>query len=145
MTRNLIIGIGNIARGDDGVGHDVARRLLAFGLPADTRVITAVGLDVAMSADVAESDRLLVLDAERRSAPAVEVRTIVPGTAAHSGHGIDGPGLLAVTHALYDAAPAAFVISIAAPEMGHGETLSATAEAASSEAASVVLDLIRGT
>lgn len=143
MTRNLIIAIGNVARGDDGVAHDVARRLLAAGLPAETRVMTAVGLDVAMSADVAEADRLLVVDAERRESPAVDVRPLAAGTAAHSGHAIDGPGLLAVAHALYDATPDAAVVVVAAPEMGHGEGLSATAEAASAEAASVILALLR--
>jgi Ni,Fe-hydrogenase maturation factor len=70
------------------------------------------------------------------------VRPIVAGTAAHSGHSIDAPGLLAVVNALYGTAPEAFVVGVASPEMGHDEELSETAEAASEEAASVVISLL---
>jgi hypothetical protein len=106
--------------------------------------MTAVGLDVAMAADVAECELLVVVDAERREAPAVEVRQIVAGTASHSGHGIDAPGLLAVAAALYSATPRALLVSVAAPEMGHSESISDVAEAASEEAASVVRELSLG-
>jgi hydrogenase maturation protease len=145
MDDTLIIAIGNVARGDDGVAHAVAT-LLTGGqtpLPSRVRVLTAVGLDVAMADDVANCRRLIVVDAERREAPAVDVRPIVAGVAAHSGHSIDPPGLLAVAHALYGVAPSATLVGVAAPEMGHGEALSATAEAASREAASVILELLR--
>jgi hydrogenase maturation protease len=143
MTANLIIAIGNVARGDDGAAHHVASLLAEQGLPAATRMLTAVGLDVAMAADVADTDRLIIVDAVRRDAPAVTVEPLVAGTAAHSGHSIDGPGLLAVTEALYGAAPEAIVVAVASPEMGHGEELSATARAASEEAARVVIDMVR--
>jgi hydrogenase maturation protease len=145
MDDTLIIAIGNVARGDDGVAHAVAA-LLANGrtpLASGVRVLTAVGLDVAMADDVANCRRLIVVDAERREAPAVDVRPIVAGVAAHSGHSIDPPGLLAVAHALYGVSPSATLVGVAAPEMGHSEALSATAEAASREAASVILELMR--
>ena len=142
MTSTLIICIGNVARGDDGVAHAVAARLNAGRLPAGCSLLTAVGLDVAMAADVAEADRLVIVDAFRRSAPAVEVTALAPGTSAHSGHGIDAPGLLAVARALYHARPEALLVSVAAPQMGHGEVLSTIAEAASEEAASTVRGLL---
>lgn len=145
MTHTLIICVGNVARGDDGAGHMVARLLAEktelASLPAQARLLSAVGLDVAMAADVAECGLLIIVDAERRTSPAVEVRPLAPGTAAHSGHAIDAPGLLAVTRALYDAAPRALVVSVAAPVMGHDERLSDVARAASQEAALVVVDL----
>ncbi len=145
MPSPLVICIGNVARGDDGVAHDVARRLNGSALlPSGTRLLEAVGLDVAMATDVAEASLLLVVDAERRDAPAVELRDILPGTAAHSGHAIDGPGLLAVTEAVYGAAPPTRLVSVAAPVMGHGETLSSTARAASEEAARVIVEVLLG-
>lgn len=143
MTQTLIIAIGNVARGDDGTAHRVASRLLAAGLPDGVRLLTAVGLDIAMAADVAACDRLVVVDAERRAQPAVDTRPIVAGTAAHSGHSIDASGLLAVTTALYDVSPEALVVGVASPEMGHAEGLSATAQAASIEAACVILEMLR--
>lgn len=141
MPHTLIICIGNVARRDDGVAHEVARLLTAGGLPAHVGLLTGVGLDVAFAADVAEATRVIVVDAERRESPDVVVSHLEPGTAHHSGHAIDAPGLLAVAEALWGASPEAVLVSVAAPDMGHGEGLSATAKAASIEAASTVRGL----
>lgn len=142
MFCTLIIAIGNVARGDDGAGHQVATRLQARTLPDDVSLLVAVGLDVAMAADVAQCARLLVIEAERRAEPPVEVRPLVAGTAAHSGHAIDGSGLLSVAYALYGATPEATLVSVAAPEMDHGEGLSPVADEAVDEAVEVVLALL---
>ena len=145
MEDTLIIAIGNVARGDDGVAHAVAAQLEGGpeSLPYGVRIMTAVGLEVAMADGVAGCRNLLIVDAERREAPAVEVRPLVAGVSAHSGHSIDAPSLLAVTYALYGVAPRARLVSVAAPEMGHGEGLSAIAKAASLEAAFVIVELLR--
>ncbi|MDQ3312983.1 MAG: peptidase M52, partial [Actinomycetota bacterium] len=37
--RVLIAGVGNVLRGDDGFGVEVARRLEAMTLPAGVRVV----------------------------------------------------------------------------------------------------------
>jgi hydrogenase maturation protease len=140
--QTTIICIGNIARGDDGVAHDVARRLLLASLP-DTRVIAAVGLDVAMTHDIADADFVIFVDAENRNEPPVVVREVAAGPAmAPTGHAIDAPSLLMLAEQLYDASPVARIVGVAAPEMGHGESLSDTAEAASVEAASTIASLI---
>jgi len=147
MADTLIICIGNDARGDDGAAHEVARLLAAPdapGLPGGTRLVTATGLDFAMAQDVAASRTLVVVDAERRDAPAVEVRILSAGTTGHSGHAIDPPGLLALAQALYGAAPEAVLVSVAAPDMSHSQTLSETAQAASHEAAATVRSVVLG-
>jgi len=145
MVTTLIICVGNEARGDDGVAHRVARLLTrADGgaeLPQGVRLLSGSGLDFAMAEDVAACDLLVVVDAERREAPAVEVRKLSAGTAKHSGHAIDASGLLALAQALYGATPGALLVSVAAPEMSHSDVLSDTARAASEEAALVVRDL----
>jgi len=142
-TGTLVICVGNVARGDDGVAHRVAELLSAAALPVQIRLVTATGLDIAMAQDVSRASHLIVVDAERRDAPRVVVSALAPGTAAHSGHAIDAPGLLAVAASLYAAAPPATLVSVAAPEMAHGEGLSAKAKAASEEAARVVAALLR--
>ena len=146
MEEILIIAIGNVARGDDGVAHEVAAGLLGIepALPDGVRVLTAVGLDIAMAQDVAGCSRLLVVDAQRRDAPLVDVQPIIAGVAAHSGHAIDAPALLAVTLALYGVSPTAALVSVAAPEMGHGEGLSATALKAATEAVAVIRSVVAG-
>lgn len=142
MGTPLVICIGNVARGDDGVAHRVAE-LLAGEDDRGIRIITAPDLDVSMAQDVAEASLLILVDAERRSAPAVRTAALVPGSPTKpTGHGIDAAGLLAVTEALYDAAPPAELVSVSAPEMGHSDRLSSHAEAAAREAAASVLNLI---
>jgi len=49
-VRALIIGCGNLLRGDDGVGPEVVRRLTARGLPDGVGCIDAAtaGIDVAL-------------------------------------------------------------------------------------------------
>lgn len=135
---DLIICIGNVARGDDGVAHRVAA-LLRNALPATARIVTAPDLDVAMAADLAVASRLVLVDAERREEPAVSHRALEPGPSPRAtGHGIDPQGLLGLTKALYGAVPVTTLWSVAGPEMGHGEALSPTAEAAAQEAAAVI-------
>ncbi len=141
MDTPLVICIGNVARGDDGVAHAVGALLGS----AQARVVLATDLDVAMAEDVAEASVLVIVDAQRRIAPAVEVEPLAPGPAgAPTGHAIDAPSLLALAQALYGHAPRALLVSVAAPEMGHGEGLSDTARAASEEAAREVLRLTAG-
>lgn len=144
MDTTLIIAIGNVARGDDGVAHAVAELLADDDrLPASARIVTATGLDVAMAADVAAVARVVLVDAERRATPAVRTESLSPGPpSGPTGHAIDSPALLALAEALYGSAPPATLVSVAAPEMGHDEGLSATAETASREAASVVIALL---
>ncbi|TLM99216.1 MAG: hydrogenase maturation protease, partial [Actinobacteria bacterium] len=94
MVTTLVIGIGNVARRDDGVAHSVARAIDAAAL-SGVRVLTAVGLDVAMAADVAEVGRVVIVDAVRRETPGVAIEPLKPGPAASpTGHTIDAPSLL---------------------------------------------------
>lgn len=147
MVSALVICIGNVARRDDGVAHRVAELVEQHHLP-DVRILTAVGLDVAMAEDVAGARRVFLVDADRRQDPAVRVTPLKPGKpTAPTGHSIDAPSLLLLAGTLYDATPPAWLVSVAAPDMSHGEGLSETAEAASTEAASVLISLIgeRGT
>jgi hydrogenase maturation protease len=143
MGNSLIVCIGNVARGDDGVAHAVYEQLLDSP-PDRALLVCAVDLDVAMASDVAQTDLLIVVDAQRRSEPAV-VLSQIPATASGraTGHGMDAPTLVSLASSLYGHTPKrAVVVSVAAPQMGHGVGLSRTARAASSEAARAVRELI---
>ena len=96
-----------------------------------------------MAADVAEAPLLVIVDAHRREAPPVQVeRLVAQASERASGHGVDAPTLLALADKLYGFAPPAWLVSVAAPQMGHDESLSETAETASKEAVSVIKTLI---
>lgn len=143
MGTTLVICIGNLARGDDGVGHEVARLMRESEPVPDVVVLSATDLDVAMAEDVAAVDALVIVDAVRRGEPPVDVRALHAGPAPRpTGHGIDPASLLAMSVALWGRCPRAFAVTVAAPEMGHGERLSATATSAALEAVSVIRRIV---
>jgi len=142
MERPLVICIGNTARGDDGVAHLVAALLHDMpGLCA--RIEDAVDLDISMVTDIAEAQELIIVDAQRREAPLVSVTIMAPEpSGAPSGHGIDGPTLLALCGRLYDRIPETRLVSVAAPFMEHTTELSETAKAAAGEAAASIAGML---
>jgi hydrogenase maturation protease len=141
MRHALVICIGNRARGDDGVARDVAERL-AGRLPEGTVLHSAPQLDVVIAEDVARASVVVFADAERRDTPPVRVDELLPDAGGSNVHALDPAGLLALAHSLYGTAPPAHIVSIAAPEMGHGEGLSETARTASEAAAASIEELL---
>lgn len=141
MPYTSVICIGNLVRGDDGVAHRVAD-LIEDRLPAGVELTRVAQLDVDLSDDFADVTRVVFVDAERRGAPAVDVRPVEAEPAGEYGHALSPGHLLDIAFALYASRPSAVLVTVAAPEMGHSDTLSETAEAASIEAASEVLRLL---
>lgn len=139
----LVICIGNVARGDDGVAHRVAH-LLQERVPEDVRLLVAPQLDVDMADEAADARRVIVVDAERRSEPPVTVRPVEAAPHGEYGHALEAGHLLDIAWALYSARPQMTLVTVAAPEMEHSETLSPAAERAAEEAVTVVLQLLAG-
>lgn len=141
MRHTLVICIGNKARGDDGAGRRVAELLSESARP-DLDVLSTPQLDVVMAEQVHHAAHVIFADAQRRETPRVAVEPVAPDTANANAHAVDPAGLLALAATLYGSAPEALMVSVAGPHMGHGEGLSETAEAASREAASTIVDLL---
>jgi hydrogenase maturation protease len=135
----LVLCVGNPARGDDGAGARVAG-LLAGRVSAGVRVLAVHQLDLALAADVAAANRVVFVDAERRGG-GVEAYPIAASGEATT-HTLSPGALLALTAALYDARPAAFLVSVPAGAMPHAEARSERTEAACEDAASLVLELL---
>jgi len=138
-----VICIGNNARGDDGAARRVAD-LLRGRLPDGVALVSRPQLDIVMAEDVAATDLVVFVDAERREEPPVRVEAVPEATAGSHAHALDPGGLLWLAASVYGGRPEAQLVSIAGPEMPHAEGLSRVAKAASEEAAFVVLDLVRG-
>jgi hydrogenase maturation protease len=142
MPGALIICVGNTMRGDDGAAHRVAELLTERG--CSNAVTVVAQLDVAMAADVADRDLVVIVDAERRESPPVHVSEVGAGPGASMGHSLDPEGLLGLSLTLYGHAPRCLLVSVAAPAMSHGEGLSRTAMAACEQAAIEVERLVQG-
>ena len=70
MTRVVVAGVGNLLRGDDGFGVEVARRLLSQGPPPGVEVMETGGGVGLVQKLLDGYDALIVVDAvERGGAP----------------------------------------------------------------------------
>jgi len=79
VIRVLIAGVGNVLRGDDGFGVEVARRLETIGLPPGVKVIeTGIG-GIALVQELQEGwDALLVVDTVDRARPPGTILVLAP-------------------------------------------------------------------
>ena len=141
MRRALVICVGNTARGDDGVGHEVARLLRSRpGTAAD--IVTATSLDVTLAEEFAQRDTVVFVDAIRQREPTTAVEPIRVARTGTSTHGLDPQGLVTLAATLFEARPDAWLVTVAAPDMEHTEELSETAIHAAVEAADLVKELV---
>jgi hydrogenase maturation protease len=123
MTDLLVIGYGNELRRDDGAGPRVAASVAALGLPG-VRAVSSHQLTPEMADLLRDAEAVMFVDA-RADAPAVGVERLAPSPAgAGWGHTSDPRWLLGLTAALYDHAPAAWLVTIPAVDLGMGEGLS---------------------
>jgi len=77
--RVLVAGVGNVLRGDDGFGVEVARRLDAIELPPGVRVVETGIAGIALVHELQEGwDALLLVDAVDRARPPGTVVVIDP-------------------------------------------------------------------
>jgi hydrogenase maturation protease len=122
----LVIGYGNELRRDDGVGPHVARIVEAWRLPG-VAAVAVHQLTPELGAGMAGAGEVLFVDA---GVDAIGLRVlpvhpeIRPAVLGHVG---SPAGLLALTAALYDRQPMAWLIRVPVADSDFGENLSATA------------------
>ena len=151
---SLVVGLGDPARGDDGIGLAVARGVAARALPG---VSVRVLRDPTALIDLWSTHGLVVVvDAVRSGAPPGTVhrlvvgpgRTPLPGSSwAASGRGTHAFGLAAVVElarALQRLPEQMVVIGVEAASFGHGDGLSEPVCAAVPVAVEQVVEEVRG-
>jgi hydrogenase maturation protease len=128
---DLVIGIGNRVRTDDGVGSAIIESL-GCRRGVECRVVHQLTPDLAQP--VAEAERVLFVDA---SIGEHEMRltrlTAEPGRGL--GHSMSPAGLLDLAARLYEGAPEAWLLSVPGSDFGFGESLSPQTRARLPEAA----------
>lgn len=134
----LIVGYGNRLRCDDGAGPAVAdaiaRWVEASGLARRVTVIEAHQLLPELAADLAIAAAVLFIDA----AMAADLSPVVAPepldcsglTAPTIGHGSQPVDLLALAKALYDRAPAAWILPIPVADFSFSDRPSAAGQVA---------------
>lgn len=130
-TPVLILGLGNVVCGDDGVGVAVVHRLLReYDLPEDVVAVDGGTLGLSLLPLVDSADRVIIVDAIRADGPPgtlvrIEGDEVAPAVYERlSPHQIGVSDLLAGAH-LLDRYPASVVLIGVVPEttdLGLGRT-----------------------
>ena len=118
----LVIGYGNTLRGDDGVGFVAAEQLNKTICRPDARVIACQQLTPDLAKDVSDTERLILIDANRGDQPEnLLIRRIVPiESQPASAHELLPETLLAFSQQLYNSCPETLLVSV----RGHSFNLS---------------------
>jgi hydrogenase maturation protease len=127
---NLLIGIGNPLRRDDGAGAAVAER---FAAHPGVRVLVAHQLLPEHVEELAGCERVVFADA-CVNADRVRFERLTPSACMPSlGHTGDPSWLLALCEALHGRSPEGWLLSVRVDDLGIGEGLSQGTSAAVDE------------
>jgi len=122
---NLVIGIGNTLRRDDGIGARVVS-----GLPSLTaESMTVHQLMPELAERLQDADRVLFIDAAV-TGRSVSLRRLCPSPHRGLGHAMTPEALLDWTARAYGRAPEGWLLAIAGHAFDIGEGLSRQAEEA---------------
>lgn len=132
----LVIGIGNLSRGDDALGHRVLDALEAEALP-DTAFdcLPVFQLQPEHALDLVGRPGVLIVDAARADhAPGVQLTRLQPSRdASWTSHALSPAALLQLCLDLHagtpQAVPPVWLLSVAGDRFELGDDLSAGAEA----------------
>jgi hydrogenase maturation protease len=125
----IVIGYGNLLRGDDGVGPRVAEVVSAWGLPT-VRVLIVQQLTPELAEPLAAADLAIFVDAVvARPGGTTQVLPLEPGGVGTTiGHTGDPTSLLSLARIAFGRHPRAWSITIPATNVATSEGLSPAAE-----------------
>jgi hydrogenase maturation protease len=143
----LVLGIGNILRGDDGFGVLVARRLRKRRLPHGVKVVAGELRSLAYSEEIARAEHVILVDALDAGEPPGSLMTFTPDQVrsrdeSASPHGLRALGILELLQAL-GRCPPVTLIACQRGSATEGERLSPQVEAALPKALAAVEAAIR--
>lgn len=105
---DLVIGIGNPLRGDDGIGPRVVAEL---GPTPSVETLAVPQLTPELALRLKAADRVLFVDAALGEAPAF-VRRIRPACGHGLGHALSPEALLDWTERVFERAPDAWLLAV---------------------------------
>jgi hydrogenase maturation protease len=149
-VKTTLIGIGNVLLGDDGAGVWLVRRLLAgYRFDPEIEILDGGTLGLGLATYVAETDRLLIVDAVASAAPPGTVVVLrgpdVPAVirTALSAHEASLCDLLAALTLLGTMPREVVAIGVVPQDLLPGVTLSDPVRAGLDEAEEAVLAQLR--
>lgn len=153
MKEVLLVGYGNILRGDDGLGPFVAESFERSKWPLSTRihVMSLPQLDLSMVAQLHDADVVIFVDVRQDDAKELLLieRLIAPhdGSAqsacgTHSSHCTGIPALLAITAKWYGKAPLCYLVQPKGFDFSMGAPISEKGLQAGEQARQAIHELL---
>jgi hydrogenase maturation protease len=142
----LVVGYGNVLRGDDGVGWAVVARLSRDPRFHGLQTRAQHQLTPELALDASRAALVILVDASVVQAPgSVEVRRLDPAHAAGTAwtHHLEPDSLVALASELWGASPAVLVVSVGIASLETGDRLSPAVEAAVPRAVDAIARLVR--
>lgn len=145
MPRVLVIAIGNPLRSDDGLAWHAADELEKVVSSSDVQVKKVHQLTPELCEDVSRAALVIFVDAAESGQPGtLGCEQVVASVAeSASSHHVTPGALLQLAGTLYDARPAAFMVSLAGKHFDHGESLSPEVRKAIPPLVDKIRELIR--
>ena len=132
--RVLVIGYGNVLRGDDAVGPYIAETLRDDRRLAGARIISCPQLTPELAEDFGSADLVVLIDARADGGQPGTVRIvpIAPGTRSprSASHLVDADELIDLARAVFGASPSVMGVSVGAVQFEFSEELSSEVMAA---------------
>lgn len=148
-SKGLVIGIGNLLRGDDGLGPQTVSLLDEIGFDGrDVSTLTLPQIDITLVSSLASVNYAIFIDARVcDSGDEVKIVQYLPSEQdaypSHTSHALSIPSVIEITRKLYGRAPACYLVLPSGYEFSIGERLSPKAETNRRLAAKQVIDLVR--
>lgn len=141
MSETLVIGYGNLLRGDDGVGRHVAGALES-SLPEGS-VVSIHQLTPEWAESISHVRLVVFVDAAVGEIPG-EVRCLrlIPGARRPGSHELTAEGILSMAADLFGRYPDAYIVTITGGSFELSDALTAPVADSMSIAARIVLGLI---
>lgn len=140
----LIIGYGNVLRGDDGVGPHIAQRLEGTLSSETVQLVACHQLTPELVEPISRAQQVIFIDATEDGKPGeIHCQEIQPEvTPGAFTHNVSPVTLLAASRALYGVSPKGFTLSITGAHFEYGEGLSPSVEKAVPQVMKLIYQLI---
>jgi hydrogenase maturation protease len=141
---NLVIGYGNLLRGDDGVGWHVVEELKARRANLSMEVVACQQLLPELAERISRAGTVWFVDATGVGVPGEwSCQQLTEESTDSALRHYASPGeLLAVTHGLYGVAPCAYLFTVCGDSFEYGEELSVAVAAAVPSVVLTIEDLL---
>jgi len=146
----LLVGYGNVLRGDDRLGPYIVEKLqdILSTLKISVKTIILPQLDIILANELQYARVVIFVDARNDDEnDIVRIEQIErdpePFSFHHTSHSLSIPHLLRIAHDWYAHAPLCYMVSVKGYDFSVGETLSSGAEKAAEYAVKEIVKILQ--